>query len=499
MTESSLPMLITWDRLVLYAAVALTGAAVMVLEILGTRILAPFYGTSLIVWTALITVTLVALAVGYFLGGWLAGRTILSLADILAIAGVTCALIPLLANPVLVMTDPLGLHLGALVSATLLFALPLSLLAMVGPWIIHLSCRHHEQAGVTSGTVYAISTLGSVAGTLGLSFYLLPVFGSHFLLGSLGIVLLGLSAVLFGWQAKRLRQPWRPIWLIVAAVFVIGALYLSKATYSKALFQRESLYGKIAVVDDKKRNARWLLADASIIGGIDLTTGQSRLAYQDLVIEALSIHPLAQDALLIGLGAGTLVPKLSQRGLAVDVIEIDPAVAEAAARYFGFRPPGKLWLADARTQVRQIPHLYDLIIHDCFTGGSEPVHLLTQEAFQDLRAKLRPEGVLLLNFVGFRQGPGRQALDAVWRTLRSVFSQVEALATDPEADFNDFLLLASEQPIKLSDNLVSYRLNSAPSAGPIVSDDHNPLDLLQRQKAKTYRAVLFAQVGELFL
>jgi spermidine synthase len=482
------------SRLGLYAAVALTGAAVMALELLGTRVLAPFYGTSLIVWAALISVTLTALAAGYFLGGWLASRGHVRQAHVLALAGVACAAVPVMAEPVLLATDPLGLHLGALASAALLFALPLTLLAAVGPWIIQWCCDEQSTAGSTAGVVYAVSTLGSVAGTLGLGFYLLPVFGSRSLLSAQGAILLGLAVLVSRWESRRLGQPWRPGWLFLAALSAAGLLYLAGTSRHEVRFQRESLYGKVTVVDDRRFNARWLLADASIIGGTDLASGRNLLAYQELVIEALAVRPHAKDALLIGLGAGTLVPRLTLAGLAVDVIEIDPAVFEAARRFFGFHPPGRLWVADARTQVRQIPHSYDLIVHDCFTGGSEPTHLLTLEAFLDLNARLKAHGVLLLNFVGFQAGPGREALDAVWRTLEAVFPEVHLLAADPRENFTDFLFLAASSPIPLDAKLARWQIASAPHPGPILSDDHNPLEFLQREKAKTYRALLFKQV-----
>lgn len=452
-----------------YAVVFLTGAAVMMLEILGTRVLAPFYGTSLIVWAALMSVTL------------------------LALAALTTALIPILARPLLRFTDPLGLRLGALVCAFGLFAAPLTLLAMTGPWVIHWSCVRGGRAGVVSGTVYALSTLGSVVGTLGLSFYLLPALGSRAILAWVSAVLAGLAVLVALRENQRLA--W---WIGIATASIVAASWAVDFTHVQRLFVRESLYGRIAVVDDSSYRARWLLADASIIGGLDLNRRHSLLAYQELVEQALSVHPQAKTVLLIGLGAGTLVERFTRRGLKVDVIEIDPAVAEAARRYFGFHPPGEFWIADARTQVRQIPHRYDLIVHDCFTGGSEPTHLLTREAWLDVRARLHPGGVVMVNFVGFREGSGRKALDAVWYTLASVFSQVVVLAAEPSANFTGFLLLAADRQLSL-EALARYQLDDLKLA-LTLTDDYNPLEYLQLAKVKAYRQALFSQVGKgLFL
>ena len=150
--------------LLLYMTVAVTGAAVMILELLGTRIIAPFYGASLYVWSSLIAVTLIALAAGYFLGGYLADRApSIRLGHIIAFAALTTLAIPFCSGPILRITNPLGLRLGAFTSALLLFTLPLTALAMVGPYAIKQAARDLRDIGTLAGSVYAVSTIGSVA------------------------------------------------------------------------------------------------------------------------------------------------------------------------------------------------------------------------------------------------------------------------------------------------------------------------------------------------
>jgi predicted membrane-bound spermidine synthase len=164
----------------LYLIVFLTGASVMVIELLGTRLIAPFYGASLYVWSSLISVTMIALAVGYFLGGrWAdrAQRTGLSL--IIALAALFTLLIPWAVRPVLLATDSLGLRGGAFASALVLFFPSLALLGMVGPFAIKLATSQLAGVGSSSGSVYAVSTVGSVVGTLLLGFFLFPWVGSR--------------------------------------------------------------------------------------------------------------------------------------------------------------------------------------------------------------------------------------------------------------------------------------------------------------------------------
>ena len=177
--------------------VFLCGSVVMVIELLGTRIIAPVYGTSLYVWSSLITVTMVALSLGYFLGGKIADQwNGKGLRWILILDALFILLIPAIKEPILIMTDPLGMRLGSLISATLLFLPPLTGLGMVSPFALKSSSHSLETVGSTAGRLYAISTLGSVAGTLLLGFFLFPLVGIQFLLMSSGLMLLAGALIL---------------------------------------------------------------------------------------------------------------------------------------------------------------------------------------------------------------------------------------------------------------------------------------------------------------
>jgi predicted membrane-bound spermidine synthase len=191
----------------LYLTVFLTGASVMVIELLGTRLIAPFYGASLYVWSSLISVTMIALAIGYFVGGrWAdhAQRTGLSL--IIALSGLFTLLIPWATRSVLLATDPLGLRGGAFVSALVLFSPSLTMLGMVSPFAIKLATIRLEGIGTSSGSIYAVSTVGSVIGTLLLGFFLFPWVGSRQILVSLGLILLLLAIAVAIYEQKMFAR-----------------------------------------------------------------------------------------------------------------------------------------------------------------------------------------------------------------------------------------------------------------------------------------------------
>ncbi len=490
----------------LYLTVTLTGAAVMILELLGTRIIGPFYGVSLYVWASLIAVTLIALALGYFLGGYLSDRfAAVRLSHVIVAAALGTAIIPFLTSPVLRLTDSLGLRGGAFASALLLFSLPLTALAMVGPYVIKRATRDLNGVGTAAGSVYALSTVGSVAGTLLLGFYLLPMFGTKTILIALSLLLATL-ALLVVWHEQSASVRVRSF---MAGALALGMLSMSGLAASPkhvegftVQSEAESLYGWVRVVDDERRGFRLMLSDASVISAVDLKLDRSVLAYQQVLGLLPLFRPQTFRALLIGLGGGQVARDLTSKGIATDTIEIDPAVAEAAQRFFHFEPTGRFLVGDARYEIKNLDRHYDLIIHDCFTGGTEPTHLLTQEMLSELRTLLSEGGLLALNYVGFMTGKGSDAVAAVHRTLQSLFPHLRVFTTE-KSDFTDFVFLASTQPIMLdasSDDqrvrwLIEHEHKIHDTEGFTITDNYNPMESRQVRKSEAYRKLFLERIG----
>lgn len=488
--------------LLLYLTVTITGAAVMILELLGTRIIGPFYGVSLYVWSSLIAVTLIALAIGYFLGGYLADRTPgIRLAHVIAFAALTTLIIPFLSGPVLRATDQLGLRGGAFTSALALFTLPLTALAMVGPYVIKQAARDIRAIGTVAGSVYAVSTVGSVAGTLLLGFLLLPEFGTRTIMLSLGITL-GAVALLVGWHDRTTASPIRSFGALAGLALLAGigtttglAAPTRSAEGFTVRFDAESIYGWLRVVDDDRRGYRLMLSDASVLSAVDLKQNRSLLGYQEVLSLLPTLYPRTARALLIGLGGGHVAHELKSHGIITDTIEIDPVVADAARVWFHFEPTGRILIGDARYEIKRLDTTYDLIIHDCFTGGAEPTHLLTREMLGELQALLNEQGILVLNYVGFRAGAGSEAVAAVHRTLKSLFPHVRTFVTEKD-DFTDFIFLASPQPLELEPFNNNVRIRWLQDHEHhfvhdpddfLITDDYNPMESRQSRKAETYR------------
>ncbi|QSA97038.1 fused MFS/spermidine synthase [Methylococcus sp. EFPC2] len=497
------------SALLRYLTVIIGGAAVMILELLGTRIIGPFYGVSLYVWSSLIAVTLIALALGYYVGGYLADRVgMIRLPHVILAAAVSTLVIPFISGPVLTATDNLGMRAGGFTAALLLFTLPLTCLAMVGPFVIKSFTRDLAGVGTAVGSVYAISTVGSVVGTLVLGFYLLPQFGTRTILFTLTLVLLALSAWL-ALEDRRFKA--RYVSLPAAAVAIgvgvlLGRGFAHSATRShefKVLHEEESVYGWVRVVDDEKHGYRLLLSDSSVLSAMEIARGYTLLSYQVAMGVLPRFHRDMKDALLIGLGGGHVARELKNQGIATDTIEIDPAVADAAKAYFNFRPTGQFVVGDARYEVKRLGKAYDLIIHDCFTGGSEPTHLLTVEMLAQLRSMLNRGGILALNYVGFTEGEGSEAVASVHKTLKTLFPHIRVFVTE-KSEFTDFIFLASAQPLEADDTIADRRLQwllererkQLPEKGGIVvTDDFNPLEHMQTRKAEAYRKIFMERIA----
>ncbi|MCI0653633.1 MAG: fused MFS/spermidine synthase [Methylococcaceae bacterium] len=487
----------------------------MVIELIGTRIIAPFYGASLYVWSSLISTTMIALAAGYFIGGrWTDRSQTTGLSLIIALAGILTLLIPGLARSVLLATDPLGLRAGAFVSALALFSPSLTFLGMAGPFAIRLTTSHLEGVGSSSGSIYAVSTLGSVAGTILLGFFLFPVLGSREILIGTGVILLMVAILLSIYEQKRLKIATGLLPCVSITVIGLSLIpYIADAGQShsgnagkyRILFQRESLYGWVRVIEQPAKDLRLLTSDASAIGAASIRNGTNRLGYQKFVDLIPLLKPGMNKALLIGLGAGHMAKTLDKEfGIVTDTLEIDPEVARAAREYFGFKPTGQAIVGDARYEIRRLKGPYDFIILDCFTGGTEPSHLLTVETLLQLRDLLSYNGLIILNFVAFAEDGNNRALASVAKTIAQVFKHQSVFISEPGTDFNDFVLIAGSEAIELKASslmvqdfqwLQARQFIVNQNNGGILTDNLNPLEKLQTRKSEQYRQLLVEWLG----
>lgn len=406
------------------------GALVMVIEVMGSRVIGPFFGVSLFVWTSLITVTLVALSLGYGVGGYLSDRYSAPkyLYLIILIAGALTLLVPLLQAPVLRHSVPLGLRLGAFTSTLVLFGPALFLLGCVSPYLVKIAASQLRNLGAVVGGLYALSTIGSTVGTIVTGFVLVALLGVDKIFLVTGSLLIAISA---GYFIVFKRQ-----WLAAAAVAMPFLLYhpfhftskiLPDGSQLSLVEHAESFYGTLKVVDNKSqtKHSRYMMIDSMIQGGVDMHNGLS-IFYYNYYLQFIPymLHPEGRDCLVIGLGAGLVPTWYEQQGIHCDVVDIDEKVIHLAKTYFDFKNSGKIFTQDGRYFLSSSDKQYDYIILDVFNGDITPAHLLSKESLDLLRQRLTPQGVLAMNLIGSLYKENFMTASVV-KTAEQVFDQVE--------------------------------------------------------------------------
>ena len=496
------------------------GALVMVIEVLGSRIINPFFGASLFVWTSLITVTLVGLALGYCTGGvlsdWRGDPSYLY--GIIFLAGIAVLLIPVLRKPVLENTLSLGLRLGALTASSLLIGPAIFLLGCVSPYIIKIAAREIRNIGRTVGLLYAVSTLGSLIGTICTGFILIAYFSINQIFAFVGGSLIVLSSLYFVFFKKK------PIALLVLIVpFLLPASrdirtkLLENGTVITKVCDIETFYGNIKVLDYRypDKNIRELLVDGAVSGTIDLDNGLPLYGYfYYLQYIPYSLNPRGQRCLAIGLGAGIIPRWYEKMGIMTDVVDINPEIFAVAEKYFGFHTTGEKIVEDVRYFLNRSKKKYDYIIFDVFNGENTPFHVLSRESLQLISQRLNHGGILGINLVGSIKAE-TFVMASVIKTLQQVFTTVEIYPTfDPDKQKwpmgNLEIIAYNSPPLTLAtarlktwrfhpeaatarDNLGKKFAFPPETPGVIITDNYNPLDFYDLKVREGYRQWLLSR------
>jgi spermidine synthase len=454
----------------LRAAVMIGGAAVMVVEILGSRVLAPNFGTTLHVWSALITVTLAALAIGYAVGGRVADRRpgLGALMTVMACAGGTLLLSDLIARPVLSAAYDAGMVSGTFMAATLLFLPTLFLLGMLSPMAVR-AAANHQHLGASVGNLYALSTIGSVAGSLLVSLLLIPNMTVHaaFISTAVALAIVPVFYLLFAARRKA------ALWLFMGlALSGAGAKWAGDRADREVLYKDEfypvtarvpSAYGDLVVSD--RDGVRYLFLNGvqqgSMIGDVSYAKyvyGLERLA---------TVKGVPKTVLIWGLGPGVCARAMAEAGSEVTVIEIDPMSEKVAREYFGLPASVKVIIGDARTETSRLTEKYDVIVLDAFSGDSPPFHLLTREAFTELKKRLATGGLVAANIVGGVSGESSRVASSIVATMESVFGKTQVfspnwLLTGRKRNFvSTMFLLSGDIPENLEENAPPFTMKTS--------------------------------------
>src|SRR3954447_4824301 len=460
-------------------------------EIAAVRLLAPYFGASTVVWANTIGVVLVALSVGYWLGGRLADRhpNMRALCLTSLVAALLLAIVPFAADPLLnVAVDALdeisaGAFIGSLLAVLVLVAVPVLLLGAVSPYAIRLAVSSVEEAGTVAGRLYATSTAGSLVGTLGSALVLIPLIGTRrtFLVFALAVSLVAVAGL---WPARRYALAPAGIALLIA--LPVGTLK-AKTADGRVIYEAETPYQYARVIqqDDGTRLLELNEGQAfhSFYKPRDPLTGH----YTDgaLVLPFLA-RPRAPSRLaVLGNAAGTLSRSYQYLfpHTRVDGVEIDGELSEIGRRFFGMHNPRlRVHDEDARPWLRRTAARFDSIFVDAYRQPYIPFYLATREFFELVRDHLRPGGVVIVNVGHPRDEDAVEK--ALGATMGAVFPHVLRC---PIEDINTLLVAGRSRLSAAGLRRVPHRLRSlARSAaaelgrplpgGSVWTDDRAPVE-----------------------
>jgi spermidine synthase len=480
----------------LYAVCFLAGGSIMTLEMLGFRLLAPYYGYSIYVWGSLIGIIMAALSCGYVIGGSLADRFPLPsvLYGLIFFAALYIAIISFSYRPILLFCQRLGLIGGSISATFLLFAGPMILLSTVSPFVIRLLAKENK-VGTTAGRIYSLSTVGSIFGTFLASFFLIPSFGSH---KTLIITMTLLFLISIGGLAYS-RWKFALLFVILAPV----VLNYPDPPYEKnTVYARESPYSHIEVVkigDGLCLKPQDNFCHSYYHPGRILT----RAVWDYYCLGPLIIED-AKSALILGMGAGTSVRQFLHfwKDLQIDAVEIDPVIAQVATDMFSLPEQHdklNVIIDDARVFLQTKPSKsYDIIEIDIFQGGVFiPFYLATQEFFSLCNKRLKPGGMMMMNVNILKNRDEGQAKGAtldgsIGNTISEIFPSVFYV----KLKGGNVMLLAFKEHMSLETlaglirkahakswemrRLLSYSLKGVKKYekqenSPILTDDLSPL------------------------
>ncbi|TMC38031.1 MAG: spermine synthase [Chloroflexi bacterium] len=489
--------------------VFISGMTSLALEMCASRLLAAYFGTSLFIWANLIGLILVYLTVGYFIGGRLADRypSEQVLCTITAMAALSISILPFISQVILTWSITgleqvsVSIFFSSLLGTILLFAVPVTLLGLVSPFAIRLVTKEVGRSGKTSGSLYAISTFGSILGAFLPVLWLIPAFGVRRTLLIFGVILF--AASLWG-----LRSRWRPAFslVLIALVLPLGPL----KNIPDLIYEQESLYNYIQVTQLPDGTRELILNEGQAIHSIYYPNPKTVLTgwYWDYFLAApyfnagftpQKLHRVA----IIGLAAGTIAHQFTKvyGQVSIDGVEIDPSIVDVGRKYFAMNEPNlHVHIQDGRTYLETTQAQYDVVAIDAFQQPYIPFQLTTHEFFSTIRSHLSSTGVVALNTA--HTPHDYRLVQAFVNTMSKVFPSVYVF--DVPGTFNTEIM-ATVQPTSITtfrQNLAQFTPSSImgqvasevsavvtqghSDGGIVFSDDRAPIEQITDQLLLNY-------------
>ncbi len=477
--------------------VFLSGALTMVLELIASRILSPYVGSSNLIWTTIIGIMLTSMSIGYWLGGKKADQNkkndINILANYLLIAAIATSLIPILET---VFVNTLAqavkqLIIVAIISATIVFGIPSFLLAAVSPIAVKLKNNAPDNVGATSGKISSLSTIGSIFGTFFAGFILIPNLGVRTIILGCSIMLWALSFILFKNKNKKYY-----ILIIIELVAIVGLNILGAQIFKieniDIIKDVDSEYSRIWVKEIQVNQAKYktLQVDTGVESYINQETGEMGAQYLTYFDLFEYYNKEAKSTLMLGGAAYTYPMHYLSKYLdkTIDVVEIDRKMTEISEEEFGLdtnNPNLKIYTTDGRSFLNYNETKYDTILIDAFKGLNAPFELTTYEAMQKAYNNLNENGIVITNIISSIEGENSNFIKYEYNTYKAIFDDVKVFKVRTNADSKETqnLILVGFKGNKSVNNdkqeeyqdLLNNEIQDFTSEKQIVTDNYAPI------------------------
>lgn len=482
------------------------GACVMAVELLGAKMMAPFYGSSLYVWATVLAITLLALTSGYFIGGIISEKKnpeqklyLSALAG-----GLFMLLMPMLCNWLFNMFGSWRLIPATVITASSLLFPPVFLMGMVSPLIITIIGDKFNKPGRAAGLIYAISTLGGILSTFLCGFYIIPTFGLKWPCMMFGLVLMIIPAI----SLFKLKNSNGIALTVFGLVFFFSQFFTQTKpiTGVNILSKQEGILGQIMVIDfPKTYDTTNFQGKYLVVNRIIQTAEDSRLNHFpylkyvneiDTVLKTINLNK--GNATINGLGGGSIAKMLCQKKFNIKAVELDERIVNVAKEFFNLPSNVKTIVDDARHYLNMESQKQDLVIFDMFKGEENPGHVLTTESFNKLNSLLNNEGIFIINTNGYTTGRNGKGNRSIVKTIEKSGFKAYVLPVEKKIiseDFRNILIIGVKEKNTQSQTLIEetfrndliYFNENELANATVLTDDLPVLDHINAGAARLWR------------
>lgn len=471
----------------------LEGFTVLSVEILGAKMITPYYGASIFIWTIVLGITMISLAIGYYFGSWLSQKNNpkQQLFILLQITTLLIALMPFTIHPLFRLVKIFDIYTGAFTLSVFVLTAPLIVISAASPLLIQMGTTTVKMSGKQAGFIFAASTIGGIFASFFITFYLIEKIGITLPCLLLALLILLLSNLLLFNKKYLIVFSLEIVSAVLFLVFFISKKQFNETSNIRIAYRKEGVFGQLTVLENMKNDTKsdFMPSRSLLINNISQSYCLlnpylvSLWKYPHLMSVYASLKPSGSSALLLGMGAGVLATELTRLGFTIDVVDIDKRMYDIAKNYFSFDDTKTNFMVDdARHFIKKNNGKYDIIMIDLLNAEVQPNHFFTLQSFKELKKLMHPSSLLIINFQGYSDIKYGGAFRSIYKTMLESGFYSYFYGENP-MEMGDIFFIASLQPVQF--NFDKNRINRCCFTYKELNDFlSNPAFTLDKNKLK---------------